>query len=478
VTVGKKLSLSFGGLLALTLVLSVVSLVVIRNLSGELDRMALSTNRAVAEIGRLTTSLAKLQGAEAEFILRYSIGDMEGVAKERASFERSSADLRQRFGNLEKLLVDQQSRAALTKIESGVHELQQLFGQMDSVCQAGRCNEALDLHSNQSSKTAESLNETAASLTALQERSSAEAATTAGSTATASQWAMALLAAFSLLLAGPVFYILRDVLQRFARFAEQIGSTAHQVSEAAARVTTTSQQLARGASEQAASIEETSATTEEIASMTRKNAENTNLAVKFVKESDRNVTEANQRLVEMVNSMEAINESSNKISRINKAIDEIAFQTNILALNAAVEAARAGNAGLGFAVVADEVRGLAQRCLQASKDTGGLIEESMMRAEEGKRKLEDVTTTIHQITQSSQKVRELIEEVSTGSHEQAQGIEQVTHTVSNMNEVTQRSAGSAEETASAGTELQASADDMKSLGDELALMIHGGSGLR
>ena len=92
---------------------------------------------------------------------------------------------------------------------------------------------------------------------------------------------------------------------------------------------------------------------------------------------------ANQTVGQMMVSMNEINSSSEKVSKIIKVIDEIAFQTNILALNAAVEAARAGEAGMGFAVVADEVRNLAQRCAQAAKDTAALIEESMTKSRAG-----------------------------------------------------------------------------------------------
>ena len=68
----------------------------------------------------------------------------------------------------------------------------------------------------------------------------------------------------------------------------------------------------------------------------------------------------------MLDSRRDISSSSERISKIMRVIDEIAFQTNILSLNAAVEAARAGEAGMGFAVVADEVRNLSQRYSQAS----------------------------------------------------------------------------------------------------------------
>jgi len=119
----------------------------------------------------------------------------------------------------------------------------------------------------------------------------------------------------------------------------------------------------------------------------------------------RQVTDSNAALNQMVGSMAAIKESGSKVAKTIKAIDEIAFQTNILALNAAVEAARAGEAGMGFAVVADEVRNLAQRSAQAAKDTAGLIEESILRSQEVAENVEEVATAIGAMTDSVAQVR-------------------------------------------------------------------------
>ena len=240
--------------------------------------------------------------------------------------------------------------------------------------------------------------------------------------------------------------------------ASEIRESAGQVLQLSRMVATSSQSLSQGATEQAASLEETSASMEEMASMTRKNAENATQATSLVTDVAGHVVASNVALSEMVESMTSIKESSNKVAKIIKTIDEIAFQTNILALNAAVEAARAGEAGMGFAVVADEVRNLAQRSAQAARDTAVLIEESIARSQNGATKVEQVAAAIQAITASVQQVKGIVEEVRESSHQQTQGIDQVSQAIAQMEKVTQTTAATAEESASASEQLTAQAE--------------------
>jgi methyl-accepting chemotaxis protein len=303
----------------------------------------------------------------------------------------------------------------------------------------------------------------------------AAASKDADETSSQSQWIAFVLIGVCLAVGAGVIFIVRQVSSTLRQIAGEMGDGADQVAAAASQVSASSQSLAQGSSEQAASIEETSASSEEINSMARKNAENSSVAAVSMVEAAQRVEEANRNLAQMVTSMNEINASSDKISKVIKVIDEIAFQTNILALNAAVEAARAGEAGMGFAVVADEVRNLAQRCAQAARDTAGLIEESIAKSNDGKTKLDQVTTAVRSITEVANKVKTLVDEVKLGSEEQARGIEQVAKAITQMEKVTQTTAANAEESASASEELSAQSDTLRAIVARLNGMVGGGA---
>jgi len=241
--------------------------------------------------------------------------------------------------------------------------------------------------------------------------------------------------------------------------ARQIASSAHSLSE--------------GASSQAASLEQTAASSEEIGAVAGRNEANSQSAADNVMQTSARIEEANRNLRLMEVSMNEIETSSGKISKIIRIIDEIAFQTNILALNAAVEAARAGEAGMGFAVVAGEVRNLAQRSAQAAKDTAGLIEESIARSMDGKNKLNEVARAIHAITGQSAEVKTLVETLRTGSLEQTRGIQQMSQSVSQIEQVTQKTARTAGESVAAAEELSAQAAKLDELVGRLSAVVGG-----
>jgi methyl-accepting chemotaxis protein len=279
----------------------------------------------------------------------------------------------------------------------------------------------------------------------------------------------------ALIAAGSVVAVTirRSIVLPVRGLVEELRDSSTLATTASSSVASSSQSLSQGATEQAASLEQTSASMEEMASMTRQNAENCQQVATMMAENERLVLSANRALGDMVASMSAIKDSSDKVSKIIKTIDEIAFQTNILALNAAVEAARAGEAGMGFAVVADEVRALAQRSAQAAKDTAALIEESITKSTEGQQRVQVVTTAIDSITGSTTKVKSLVDEVSVASRQQAQGIDQMSQAIAQMEKVTQGTAATAEESAAASEELSAQAATSMTVVTRLATLVDG-----
>jgi methyl-accepting chemotaxis protein len=279
--------------------------------------------------------------------------------------------------------------------------------------------------------------------------------------------AVGAMAAVALFGTATALFMTRSASRQLRGIAGAMCHESDEISGASQEVASSSQFAAQGSSEQAATLEETSASLAQITSLTRKNAESMQTAAGLVGETNRLVDDANRDLEAMVGSMKEINTSSEKISKIIRVIDEIAFQTNILALNAAVEAARAGEAGMGFAVVADEVRNLAQRSAQAAKDTALLIEESISKSNAGSAKLDQVAESVRKITGRAAQVKTLMDNVDGASQQQARGIEQIAAAAVQMEQVTQKNATSAERSASAGEHLAAHAQSLTALVQKL-----------
>jgi methyl-accepting chemotaxis protein/methyl-accepting chemotaxis protein-1 (serine sensor receptor) len=370
------------------------------------------------------------------------------------------------------LLVTEEGRRLLARMEAGVGTYDPMAREVMRFASDGKSDEVLPLTAKVAA-VAKELNETCAEFRTLQLDLLKKADANSQASQAQSITVSIVLTCVLLVIGALVVFVVRQINRNLRNAIQELGQGAGQVASAAAQVASASQSLAQGSSEQAASLEETSASTEEISSMAHKNSDNSTTAAGLVTGSQEKFTETNRSLDQMVTAMQEINASSDKIAKIIKVIDEIAFQTNILALNAAVEAARAGEAGMGFAVVADEVRNLAQRSAQAARDTASLIEESIAKSNDGKTKVDQVASAIRGITEESGKVKVLVDEVSMGSQEQARGLEQIAKAITQMERVTQQTAASAEESASAAEELTAQSESVKDVLDRLREMIGG-----
>jgi methyl-accepting chemotaxis protein len=130
------------------------------------------------------------------------------------------------------------------------------------------------------------------------------------------------------------------------------------------------EQIALGNADLSTRTERQAAALEEFDSSVAANAQSAGNADELAKHASATSAQGGTVVGQVVNTMRAISESSNRIEDIISVIDSIAFQTNLLSLNSAVEAARAGAEGRGFAVVASEVRMLAQRsCGEGNQGT-------------------------------------------------------------------------------------------------------------
>lgn len=246
------------------------------------------------------------------------------------------------------------------------------------------------------------------------------------------------------------------MFRRVTEISANIGTESYEMQDVASK-------LSDGSATQAATVEEITASFSSIAEQIKDSAKSAAYAGKISGETTHSLDAGAEKLGELQNAMQKIEESANKISNIVKTIEDIAFQTNILALNAAVEAARAGQHGKGFAVVADEVRNLATKSAEATMGTAALIDETKEAVAEGARIANETAEQLRSMMSGISESNRLIDGIAAAAEEQASSFEQISESMMHISGVVQQNAQISSNAASTANKLDELSHSLEAL---------------
>lgn len=245
----------------------------------------------------------------------------------------------------------------------------------------------------------------------------------------------------------------REAFLKLNQIVSEARMTAEIVQQSSVYIASSNQNLQNHTQQTTSQLQETAHCVQHIQADAQTSATESASARQLAAQATSDAKNCGDLVLQVVSSMNAINDSSRKIGDIVGLIDSIAFQTNILALNAAVEAARAGEHGKGFAVVATEVRNLAQRSASAAKDVRTLIQTSIQHASQGASLVNAAGGSMQSVMHHTDNMAQVIDKLSQLAHTQTQSLHQAATAVQSLEGMTRENLLLVEQTSSAASQL-------------------------
>ena len=277
---------------------------------------------------------------------------------------------------------------------------------------------------------------------------------------------------------GDLTRAINEMQSSLSKVIQSIRGTAEQVAAASEELSSTSQQITANSEETTAQAKVVSEAGGQVNTNLQTLASGAEEMTSTIGEIAKNATEAARVAGEAVEAAESANQtvsklgdSSVEIAKVIEVITSIAQQTNLLALNATIEAARAGEAGKGFAVVANEVKELAKQTAKATEEIKQkitVIRENTGGAVEA---IGGIKAVIDKVSHISTVIATAVEEQSATTSEMARNVTEAAQGASTISSNIKGVADAAQNTSTNVGEAQTATEHLSRMANQLRDLV-------